>query len=54
MEFNPDLTKQASEVIFSCKNSRPNHPQLIFNETGVAKVSEQNHLGLILDSKIIF
>ena len=54
MEFNPDPTKQASEVIFSCKKSSPNHPQLIFNGTVVAKVNEQKHLGLILDSNLSF
>ena len=26
MEFNPDSTKQATEVLFSCKKSSPNHP----------------------------
>ena len=26
MQFNPDPTKQANEVIFSCKRSKPPHP----------------------------
>ena len=26
MEFSPDPTKQASEILFSCKKSSPNHP----------------------------
>ena len=39
LEFNPDPTKQANEVLFSCKKSIPNHPQ-------------QKHLGFILDSKL--
>ena len=26
MEFNPDSTKQATEVLFSCKKTSPNHP----------------------------
>ena len=47
MQFNP-------EVLFSCKTSSPNHPQLIFNGTVVAKVKEQKHLGLILDSGLSF
>ena len=51
MEFNPDPTKQATEVLFSCKKSSPNHPQLIFNGIAVAKVNDQKHLGLILDSR---
>ena len=43
MEFNPDPTKQAAEVIFSCKKVSPDHPHLIFNGTAVAKVKEQKH-----------
>ena len=54
MEFNPDLTKQATEVLFSCKKVSPNHPQLIFNGTVVKKVNEQKHLGLIMDSGLSF
>ena len=49
MEFNPDHTKQATEILFSCKKSTPNHPQLIFNGTAVVKVNKQKHLGLILE-----
>ena len=54
LEFNPDPTKQATEVLFSCKRMSPNHPHLIFNGTVVAKMNEQKHLGLILDSKLSF
>ena len=54
MEFNPDPTKQATKVLFSCKKSTPHHPQIIFNGTVVAKVNEQKHLGLILDSGLSF
>ena len=36
--FNPDPTKQGTEVLFSCKN--PNHPQ--------------KRLGLTLDSSLSF
>ena len=54
MEFNPDHTKQATEVLFSCKKSSPNHPQLIFNGIAVAKVNYQKHLGLIIDSRLSF
>ena len=31
MMFNPDLTKQAQEVIFSRKTVKPFHPQVFFN-----------------------
>ena len=54
MEFNPDPSKQATEVLFSCKRNRPIHPSLFFNGTVVPKVNEQKHLGLILDSKLSF
>ena len=54
MEFNPDPTKQASEVLFSCKKNSVNHPQLIFNGSPVIKVNEQKHLGLILESGLSF
>ena len=54
LEFNPDPTKQATEVLFSCKASNPNHPHIMFNGTVVAKVNEQKHLGLILDSILSF
>ena len=54
LEFNPDPTKQATEVLFSCKKSSPNYPQLLFNRTAVTKINEQKHLGLILDSSLSF
>ena len=54
LEYNPDPTKQATEVLFSCKTSNPNHPHIMFNGTVVAKMNEQKHLGLILDSNLSF
>jgi len=54
LEFNPDPAKQATEVLFSCKRHSPNHPQISFNGTIVAKVNEHKHLGLILDSGLSF
>ena len=54
MKFNPDPTKQSTEVLFSCKKSSPNHPQLIFNAISVAKSNDQKHLGNILDSRLSF
>ena len=54
MEFNPDPSKQGTEVLFSCKQKNPIHPSLFFNGTLVPKVNEQKHLGLILDSKLSF
>ena len=52
MEFNPDPSKQANEVLFSCKKVSPTHPDLKFNRTIVSKVSEHKHLGLILESDL--
>ena len=53
-EFNLDPTKQATEVLFSCKKCSPNHPQLIFNGIAVAKANYQKYLGLVLDSRLSF
>ena len=54
MEFNPDPTKQATKILFSCKKVSSNHPQLIFNGTAVVKVNEQKHLGLLLQPGLSF
>ena len=54
MSFNPDPTKQAQEVIFSRKNNKPYHPDLIFNQTNIKRTSSQKDLGLILDEKLNF
>ena len=35
MSFDPDLSKQAEEVILSRKIKKPNHPELIFNNITV-------------------
>ena len=54
MSFNPDQTKQAQEVIFSRKNIKSYHPNLVFNQTNVQRTSSQKHLGVILDEKLDF
>ena len=54
MNFNPDPTKQAHEVIFSCKAKEIYHLPLVSNNTSVSQSSSQKHLGVILDSKLIF
>ena len=54
LEFNTDPTKQAPEILFSCKKSCPNHPQIMVNGTIVAKMNDQKHLGLSLDSSLSF
>ena len=54
MSFNPDPSKQASEVVFSRKRSPTDHPILVFNESTVVKTPIQKHLGLFLDNKLTF
>ena len=54
MDFNPDSTKQADEVIFSCKSKEIYHTPLVFNNTSVSQSSSEKHLGVMLDSKLIF
>ena len=54
MKLNPDLNKQATELLFSCQKNIPNHPSIFFNESGVPKVKEQKHSGLTLDPKLSF
>ena len=54
MEFNPDPTKQATELIFSHKIKPHVHPPLFFNGNVVTKVESHKHLGLTLDTKLSF
>ena len=54
MVFNPDITKQAIEVIFSVKKKKPDHPELIFNNIPVARQDYTKHLGVYLDSRLNF
>ena len=54
MVFNPDPSKQATEVIFSHKINKVNHPTLYFNSSPVTTAPFQKHLGLFLDNKLNF
>ena len=54
MKFNPDITKQAIEVIFSTKYKKANHPLLDFNDIPVARKDSTKHLGVVLDEKLTF
>ena len=54
MNFNPDPTKQAQEVVFSRKSKQTLHPPLTFNNANVAQSSSQKHLGILLDSHLTF
>ena len=52
--FNPDLSKQAQEIIFSTKNEKLLHPTLLFNNIPLSNSLFQKHLGLTLDIKLNF
>ena len=54
MLFNPDITKQAQEVIFSRKHIKIDRPIVYFNEAPVAHTTCQNYLGRQLDEKLNF
>ena len=54
MQFNPDINKQAVQVIFSQKKTKPIHPPLFLNDTPVVIKDKQNHLGMVLDSALNF
>ena len=54
LEFNPDPTKQSTEVIFSCKKTIPNHPNICLMELLLLKKNEQKRLSLVLDSSLSF
>ena len=54
MSFNPDLSKQAQEVMFLWKASRADHPVVSFNNSPVARTPYQKYLGLYLDEILNF
>ena len=54
MAFNPDLSKQAKEIVFSRKTHKISHPKLNFNNSTVVQSTCQKHLGLYLDEKLNF
>ena len=54
MSFNPDISKQAHELVFSRKRSLVSHTSLTFNNIPVAQTSSQKHLGMHLDKKLNF
>ena len=54
MQFNPDITKQAIEVVFSSKYNKGNHPPLVFGDIPVARKESTTHLGFYLDEKLDF
>ena len=54
MIFNPHLTKQAQEVMFSRNIKKLLRPSLSFNNVSLKNSMSQKHLGLTLDEKLNF
>ena len=54
ISFNPDISKQVHEVVFSRKKSLVSHPSLTFNNIPVAQKSSHKHLGMHLDKNLNF
>ena len=54
MQFNPDITKQAIEIIFSSKYKKVSHPPLTFGGIPVAREESTKHLGFHLDERLSF
>ena len=52
MIFNPDLSKQVQEIIFSRKIKKLLHPTLLFNSIPLSNSLFQNHLGFGIRYKI--
>ena len=53
MNFNPDLSKQAQEVFFSCKPKKLTHSLLVF-KNNFSQTFSQKHLNVMLDYKLTF
>ena len=48
MSFNPDVLKQAQEVIFCKKPQKVFHPTVLFNNIPVQHGTVQKHLGVYI------
>ena len=54
INFNPDTSKKAQEVIFSCKVKVTAHLQLVFNNNPIHETAAQKHLGMFFNFKLNF
>ena len=54
ISFNPDISKQAHENIFSRKAVKAFHLAVSFNNIPVAHCATHKHLGMYLDEKLHF
>ena len=54
MVFNPNISKQAIEIIFSAKKNKHLHPDLYLNNVPVARKQNTKHIGMYLDNSLNF
>ena len=54
MTFNPEVSKQAQEGIFTSKLQKKDYPPLYFNSSSVKKTCKQKHLEMHLDFRLDF
>ena len=54
MSFNPGISKEAQEVIFSRKAVKAFHPEIFSNDIPVARCSTHKNLGMHLEEKLNF
>ena len=54
MSFNPYISKQSQEVIFSRKVVTASDPAVFFNDVPVARCSAHKHLSIYFDKKLNF
>ena len=54
MSFNPEVNKQAQEVVFSRKSQKVIHPTDYFNNSPVTQSFSQKLVGIHLDEKLNF
>ena len=54
MSFSRDVSQQAQEIIFSRKQAKSVHLDLVLNNTPVHQTHYQKRLGLYLDMKLNF
>ena len=54
INFNPDTSKQAQEVLFSRKLKVTAHRQLVFNNNPAHETATQKHIGMFLHFKLNF
>ena len=52
MAFNPDLSKQLQEIVFSHKTHKISNPKVNYNNSPIVQRTCQKHLGLYLDEKL--